>query len=243
MLVESEQAVETSDRPGRCEPTRGEQAAEVSIFVLLILPSIILSFFNQATQAGPGFVLVAFATILRDIALVALILYLVWRDRQPLHKIGWSIDRVWTDVLLGIALFIPLTLGIGFLDAFLRSAGLSGPPEAVPKFLSPSGTVQLVLAFFLVIVVAIAEETIFRGYMIARFSTVTRSAIAAVVLSSVIFSLGHGYEGSAGVVTVGVLGLVFALVFVWRKSIVAPVVMHFLQDFIGIVLIPVLLKR
>jgi membrane protease YdiL (CAAX protease family) len=60
----------------------------------------------------------------------------------------------------------------------------------------------------------------------------------AVLVSTVIFSLGHGYEGTAGVITVGVLGLTFALVYVWRKSLVAPVVMHFLQDFIGIILLP-----
>jgi membrane protease YdiL (CAAX protease family) len=67
---------------------------------------------------------------------------------------------------------------------------------------------------------------------------VTASPAVAVVLSAAIFSLGHGYEGSAGVVTVGVMGLVFALVYLWRKSLVAPMVMHFLQDFIGIILLP-----
>jgi membrane protease YdiL (CAAX protease family) len=62
----------------------------------------------------------------------------------------------------------------------------------------------------------------------------------AVVLSAVIFSLGHGYEGLAGVVTVGVMGLVFALIYLWRRSLVTPIVMHFLQDFISVVLLPLL---
>jgi membrane protease YdiL (CAAX protease family) len=61
-----------------------------------------------------------------------------------------------------------------------------------------------------------------------------------VVLSSVIFSLGHGYEGSAGVVTVGFMGLAFAIVYVWRRSLVAPIIMHFLQDFLALIVIPVL---
>ncbi len=84
------------------------------------------------------------------------------------------------------------------------------------------------------------EETIFRGYLILRFREVTSNTAAAVLLSAVLFSLGHGYEGSAGVVTVGVMGLVFALVYLRRRSLVAPMVMHFLQDFIGIVLVPLL---
>jgi membrane protease YdiL (CAAX protease family) len=85
-----------------------------------------------------------------------------------------------------------------------------------------------------------AEETIFRGYLILRFGAITASRTVAVLVSAVVFSLGHGYEGTAGLITVGALGLVFALVYVWRKSLVAPVVMHFLQDFIGIILLPLL---
>jgi membrane protease YdiL (CAAX protease family) len=42
------------------------------------------------------------------------------------------------------------------------------------------------------------------------------------------------------VVTVGVMGAVFALVYLWRKSLVVPMVMHFLQDFLGTVLLPLL---
>jgi membrane protease YdiL (CAAX protease family) len=78
----------------------------------------------------------------------------------------------------------------------------------------------------------------FRGYLILRFKGITASPVAAVLLSAVIFSLGHGYEGTAGVITVGAMGV--ALVYMWRKSLVAPIVMHFLQDFIGIVLLSLL---
>ena len=89
-------------------------------------------------------------------------------------------------------------------------------------------------------VVAFAEETIFRGYLMLRFRGITASAGWAVVISSVVFSLGHGYEGSAGMISVGVLGAIFAIVYLWRGSLVAPMVMHFLQDFIGIVVMPLL---
>jgi uncharacterized protein len=96
------------------------------------------------------------------------------------------------------------------------------------------------LAAVLVAVVAVAEETIFRGYLMLRFQALLRGSAQAVLLSSVIFSLGHGYEGSAGLVTVGVMGAVFAVIYLWRRSLVAPIVMHFLQDFLSIVLAPLL---
>jgi uncharacterized protein len=37
---------------------------------------------------------------------------------------------------------------------------------------------------------------------------------------------------------VGILGLAFAAVYLWRRSLVAPIVMHFMQDFIAIIAIP-----
>jgi membrane protease YdiL (CAAX protease family) len=62
----------------------------------------------------------------------------------------------------------------------------------------------------------------------------------SLVISSVIFAAGHGYEGSAGMATVAVMGLAFAVVYLWRGNLIAPIVMHFLQDFIGIILLPLL---
>lgn len=87
-----------------------------------------------------------------------------------------------------------------------------------------------------------AEETIFRGYLILRFQALTISPTAAVLLSAFIFSLGHGYEGWAGVMIVGIMGVVLALVYLWRQSLIAPIVMHFLQDFLGIVFLSLLRK-
>jgi membrane protease YdiL (CAAX protease family) len=143
-------------------------------------------------------------------------------------------------VFLGVVLFIPMFFGAGLLDQFLQAAGLSAPATAMPSFLEARGRVELLLAAFLVVVVAITEETIFRGYLLLRFRGVNLRLPWAVLLSAVIFSLGHGYEGSSGVVTVGTMGLLFAVVYLWRQSLVAPMVMHFLQDFIGIVLAPLL---
>jgi membrane protease YdiL (CAAX protease family) len=39
---------------------------------------------------------------------------------------------------------------------------------------------------------------------------------------------------------VGCMGIAFALVYLWRGSLVAPMVLHFLQDGAGIVLLPLL---
>jgi membrane protease YdiL (CAAX protease family) len=216
-----------------------EQLFEVSVFLFLIVPSLALSFF-AIKQGTLSFVLTAVATILRDLALVSLILFFIWRNREAITRIGWTLKNGWRDIGLGVVLFIPFFFGAGLLENALHRAGFSVPSTPTPSFLAAQGITEIVLAFVLVVVVAIAEETIFRGYLILRFRGLAASPVAAILLSAFVFSLGHGYEGTAGVVTVGTMGAVFAIIYMWRKSLVAPMVMHFLQDFIGIVLLPLL---
>lgn len=218
---------------------RSQPLIEVCVFLFLIVPSMVLSFF-LVRHAHLGFTLVASSAILRDLALVSLVLYFVWRNGEPLERIGWVLRDAGQEIILGIELFIPFFFGVGLLGTVLRALGLSSPAAPLPSFLAARGPAEFVLAFFLVVIVSLAEETIFRGYLILRFQTVTRSPTAAVLLSAAVFSLGHGYEGTAGVLTVAVMGAIFAVIYLWRGSLIAPITMHFLQDLIGVVLLPLL---
>jgi membrane protease YdiL (CAAX protease family) len=232
-------ARESAGRPPGAGPGRREQLYEVSVFLFLIVPSMALSFLG-VRQGALAFPVVASAVILRDLALTGLVLFFAWRNGEPFRCLGWTFRERWRDTALGAALFLPLALGAGLLDLGLREAGLAPPSTPLPAFLSVHGPAEALLALLLVSVVAVTEETVFRGYLILRLRFLSGSPAAAVVLSSLVFSLGHGYEGTAGVVTVGVVGAVLALVYLWRGSLVAPMVMHFLQDFTSIV-VPALL--
>jgi CAAX protease family protein len=216
-----------------------EQAVEVAVFLFLIVPSMVLSLF-AVRQGGLSFVLAAVATIFRDLGLVSLILFFLRRNGENVERVGWSLRRAGREAALGVALFVPFVFGATLLERGLLRVGLSRPATPLPSFLQARSAAELLLAVVLVAVVALAEETIFRGYLMLRFQAVLRGSARAVLLSSVIFSLGHGYEGSVGLVTVGVMGAVFAIIYLWRRSLVAPVVMHFLQDFLSIVLLPFL---
>jgi CAAX protease family protein len=223
--------------PERDQAAHKEQVVEVAVFLFLIVPSMVLSLF-VVRRGNLSFVLTAVATIFRDLGMVSLILFFLWRNGENVERIGWSFRRAVREAALGAALYIPFVFSAALLERGLLRLGLSRPATPTPSFLAASGGAEFLLAAVLVAVVAVAEETIFRGYLLLRFQTLLRSPALAVLLSSVIFSLGHGYEGSAGLVTVGVMGAVFAVVYLWRQSLVAPIVMHFLQDFLSIVLLP-----
>jgi membrane protease YdiL (CAAX protease family) len=216
-----------------------EQLLEMLVFLFLVGPTIALSFF-AIRQGSLSFRLTAASIMLRDLGLVSLIIFFLWRNREPVKQIGWTFRNGWCDIVLGTVLFAPMYYGTAYLDRLLTAAGLSAPATPVPQSLSARSPTEFLLAGFLVVVVAIAEEVIFRGYLILRLQEVTGSSVAAAILSSIIFSLGHGYEGTAGLITVGSMGLFFALVYLSRRSLVAPIVLHFLQDFLGIVVVPLL---
>ena len=217
-------------------PPKKVQTVEVVIFLLLILPSMFLS--SAVTEPeNLTFLLVAGSTILNDIPLLCLVVYFLWRNEEAFQSIGLTLRNGWKEAIIGAVLFVPLALFMGLIGRLIRAAGLSVPQET-PSFLVPSGGGQITIAFLFLIVVAVSEEVIFRGYLIRRFTAVTRNPVVALLLSSVVFAMGHGYERSGGAIGVGILGLIFGTVYLWRGSLIAPMVMHFIQDFIGIILIP-----
>lgn len=220
-------------------PSRRVALAEVAVFLSLILPPLVLSLFT-AGEGGPGFVPAATSTIANDLALVALILFFLWRNGEGPDRLGWRPAHPLREAVLGILLFVPVAAAVAGLDVVLHAVGLPPPPPTLPAALQPRGSAELTLAAALVAVVAVAEETIFRGYLILRLAHVTRSTGIAIIVSSVIFALGHGYEGTIGAISVGFMGLLLALIYIWRGALLAPIVIHFLQDALSILLRPLL---
>lgn len=228
---------------GSSGPTPRTQLLEVLVFLGLIVPSMIIAFFTNR-QGQLGFGQLATATMARDLGLVALIVFFVWRNGERLGDLGLRRrERTWTQVALGMLLFPPFFFGLRWLEQFFIHIGLSVPKDANPIAIPAPTLGELVLGASLVAVVAFSEELIFRGYLIGRFRGTGASTAVAVVASTAIFTLGHGYEGTAGLATVSVMGLIFALVYLWRKSLTTAMTLHFLQDLVVIVVLPFLRGR
>lgn len=234
-----QEAEDTLQRTIQIEPTAYDQMLEVTVFLLLIVPSMLISLF-AVRQGDLSFSLTAVATIFRDVALLCLVLFLLRRNGETLGLIGWTPRRWRRDVVLGIVLYAPFLFVVSLVEQLLDLLGLATPATPLPSGLSAARAGEYVLGVVLVLVVAVTEETIFRGYLNLRFNNVLGNLTAAVLLSTVIFAIGHGYEGTIGVITVGVMGAIFSIIYLWRGSLVTPITLHFLQDFIGIVVLPIL---
>ena len=222
-------------------PPRRIQLAEVCVFLFLIVPSMILSV--PVVQKGMlNFSFVAAISILQDLALLSLILFFVWRNAEGLRSLGLSAANGIRELLLGILLYIPFTFLIRLLAHALQLAGVP-LPQKPPMFLIPEGAGQIVLAVVFLIVVALTEEVLFRGYLLLRFRPLLKNTPAAVFLSAVIFSIGHGYQGVGGMIAVGAMGVMFAWVYLWRQNVIAVMLIHFLQDFMAMIVGPAVLGQ
>ena len=65
----------------------------------------------------------------------------------------------------------------------------------------------------------------------------SRSALAGIAFSAIIFGASHGYEGGPRMVLIAIFGLLFGLLAWWRKSLRPGMIAHAWHDaFSGAVL-------
>lgn len=89
---------------------------------------------------------------------------------------------------------------------------------------------------------AFGEELLFRGYYMKGLANLFGGSgvawIISAILTSFYFGISHFYQGPAGVVSVTLAGLQFALLFYWNRSNLALVVLvHEFYDTIALTLI------
>jgi len=206
---------------------------ELGVFLLLIAPQFFLSAIVDQ-RAEMTFTVAACAVILRDIGFVALIFLFLARNGERRDEIGWTFKKGHKYITLGMLTFPLLLYGMTVLQMLLRDFGLS-MERHVPSYLMVRMRAELPLLGFMSLINGVAEEIIFRGYLMLRLTALS-GRTWAVLLSSAVFGLEHLYQGRASVASITCMGVVFALVAVRTRSLVIPIVWHCLQDFVAILL-------
>jgi membrane protease YdiL (CAAX protease family) len=168
-------------------------------------------------------------TLLIEMVILSTVIAVIRGTRTPFAGIGLGRDDIkWANVVSGLIFFLGAWTIITLLEGAITRYGLL--PQRNFLYLLPRNAAEKIVWIFLALGAAFSEEIAFRGYIITRLRIITGSYWAGIILSSLAFSLGHLYQGVAGLFLTFVYGLLFSGLFVARKSIVPCIIAHFLQD-------------
>jgi membrane protease YdiL (CAAX protease family) len=209
--------------------------------VLLALPVA-----ATATQAELTDLQFAIAGILGELGLFAGAAGWIWiRHRRAIPALAFDVRRPKDAAIgfgTGLGIYLVAVFGIALVLQMLIEAIVGHnvrSPDQIPRTLTG---VPLVLTGFLVIVCApVAEELVFRG-MLFRSLRDKHGFWPGAIVSSILFGAVHiqgaPWDGSILLATtLAFVGLGLALVYEWRKNLLANMAAHCAFNVVGFVLL------
>ncbi len=174
-------------------------------------------------------------TIARGWLVVGLIVAL-WRwTGRPLLNLGldWPVG---TFGRLGFALD-GLAAFVLALQIMRVPKVVEGKPEKAKAILerlkiTPRTAEELSIFVAMAITAGIWEELLYRGFLI-WFLQPYAGVLGAIAASSLIFGLGHAYQGFRGIAATAGVGLIFALLYIASKSLWWLMLAHAVLDVYG----------
>jgi membrane protease YdiL (CAAX protease family) len=132
--------------------------------------------------------------------------------------------------LLAVAMFAITNFGLNTI--FTALLGRGEPPIAA-LFRDPH---DAPLWIFCAIVGGGFAEELTRAFVLTRFEKLLgrTGLIAALVVDSIIFGLGHLYQGHASAASSALTGVMCALIFLQRRRVIDAMAVHALFDLMGI---------
>lgn len=88
---------------------------------------------------------------------------------------------------------------------------------------------------FMCLSAGICEEIMFRGFLVNYFIDPMKDGFPwiAVFAPALLFSLAHYYQGFKAMLKICTLSILFGLIFIYSKSLLIVIILHFLVDLIG----------
>jgi hypothetical protein len=184
--------------------------------------------FEMQTEAGrlsPTFV--SILSLADAVLVTGLVFFFINAHGESPRQLLLGDRPVLREALIGMIL-MPLLLLLVFL---LLALVLTFAPQLhnVPRnpFEDMLQTRSDAAAFAVVVLVAGGvREEIQRGFILRRFQQYLGGGAVGLVIFSVLFGLGHIDQGIDAVLATGFLGVAWGIVYLVRRSIIAPMVSH-----------------
>ena len=168
-----------------------------------------------------------------------LVYYLLKLTNENFSSLGFNKNKLGKQIAIG-ALF---GIGIFALETFLISPVLESllPNAAAEgeniKYLFSKLYYIPILLFMGIFKGGFLEE-IWRIFVLTRFEKAFKTAglIFALIFFSVMFGLGHAYQGTSGIISTAILGLLDGLVYLRKRNAMEAVTAHAVFDLIAMTL-------
>ncbi|MDX1674513.1 MAG: CPBP family intramembrane glutamic endopeptidase [Longimicrobiales bacterium] len=144
-----------------------------------------------------------------------------------------GLDGASPATLVGAAGLTTL-VGLGFMAA---GRALKVPETALVDYLIPRSSSERIAFTGLSVSAGIAEELVFRSFLIVALDQAFGSLSVAIAVSVAAFAVTHAYQGVVGMLRVAMLGLVLTAPFIITGSIYPSMIAHTVLDLLaGLVL-------
>lgn len=180
----------------------------------------------------------------QTIALMPMVAAAMWLQGQRWTAIGWRAPDDWSRAIaIGIAAGIAMELLAVWVTTPMISRALGTEPD-YSGLRGIRGNLKMLLIFIALswTLAAFGEEICFRGFLMERlarlFGDSNAAWIASLLLSSVVFGLGHTEQGPAGWIQEGLSGLLLGILFLASGgNLAVPIVAHGVSNTLAFVLI------
>jgi len=168
----------------------------------------------------------------------------LWLRREGARAVGLAFRSDW-----GRTVLIGIVAGIGYQGFSLyvaepAIARVTGKLPDVSLFAPLAGNVHFLLISLAVAwtLAAFGEEFVYRGYLLTRIARVLgdapRAWLGALTVTSIVFGAGHAYQGVSGMITAGLGGFAFGLLYLATgRNLWVPVIAHGTMDTVGFLLL------
>jgi len=163
------------------------------------------------------------------------LLWLRLVEKRPLASIGlrrptWA--TLGYGLLAALALIVVFIVHFGFLVPHFHLDGAHADAVRAGILARP-----LWYRILLVLRAAVVEEILYRGYLIEKVRDLSGSTVLAVLVSVAAFTYAHlGGWGVVQLIPVAAGGVIFALLYVWKRDLPSNMLAHFITDGIGFLL-------
>ena len=149
----------------------------------------------------------------------------------------YLVDALIALLVLGIGLPVGIVLWKK-LTKQPRKYGSSDALKSLDYFLPRTWSERRWFAF-VCITAGICEETLFRGFLLhyLHVGPWSLNLTLALLISAAVFGLQHLYQGVAGTIQSGIIGLLFGLLFLLTGNLLAPMIVHAALDLRMLVLL------